>query len=530
MSELWSWSASEMLDRLDKGEVTSVALVQALHARADQFESVVRGFTEQYRTQALARAKAADEARAQGASWGPLHGLPVTIKENLAYVGTPSTIGIRARLDDKATQNAPVVQALLDAGAIILGKTNVPQLLLSMETDNDIWGPSHNPWNLGRATGGSSGGEGVVLASGLSPLGIGTDIGGSIRIPAAWCGITGLKPTWSRWSNRAQAGGQPGQEAIHAQNGPMARTVDDLILAMQVLTPAMHALDATAPPLPFPKRLKRSVSDLTIGVYEDDGVFEPAASVRRAVREAAASLEAAGATVVRYTPTSPWEMFDTYFRLLSADGFETAIRLLEGEPLTQQLSLVGRVGRLPKAVRDTVATVLGVASEPRVERLLKNLGEKDVTEVWALQARRDALKQAELAAWAAQGIDVLVGPPTVTPAPLPRRTADWSIGAWHTMRYNLLDLPAGVVPVSRVRDDEQTRVRVEDRLDRRAAEFEAQSAGLPVSAQVIGRPWEEDVVLRVMRAIEQGVKDAADYPATPIDPMPPYTGRRGPRR
>jgi len=530
MGALWSLSASEMIAKLDKGEVTSVALVQALHDRADQVESMVRGFTEQYRTESMARAEAADAAREAGESWGPLHGLPVTIKENLAYVGTPATMGIRARLDRKATENAPIVQALLDAGAIILGKTNVPQLLLSMETDNDIWGPSHNPWNVGRATGGSSGGEGVLVASGASPFGIGTDIGGSIRIPSAWCGIAGLKPTWSRWSNRAQAGGQPGQEAIHAQNGPMARTVDDLILAMQVITPMMHDLDPTTPPLTFPKRLKRSVKDLVVGVYEDDGVFEPAASVRRAVREAAAALEAAGATVVTYTPTSPWEMFDTYFRLLSADGFETAIRLIGDEPLTQQLSLVGRVGRLPKAVRNTIATTLGVAREPRVERLLKNLGEKSVTHVWALQARRDRLKQAELAAWAAQGIDVLIGPPTVTPAPLPRKTADWSIGAWHTMRYNLLDLPAGVVPVSRVRDDEQTRVRVEDRLDRRAALFEAQSVGLPVAAQVIGRPWEEDIVLRVMRAIEQGVRDADGYPTTPVDPKPPYTGRRGPKR
>lgn len=530
MSALYALSATEMLAQLNAGEVTSVALVQALHARADAMESVVRGFTAQYREAALKRAQEADAARAEGVSLGPLHGLPVTIKENLAYEGTPATLGIRARLDRLSEDTAPVVQALIDAGAILLGKTNVPQLLLSMETDNDLWGPSHNPWNVGRVTGGSSGGEGALIASGISPAGIGTDIGGSIRIPAAWCGITGLKPTWSRWSVRGQAGGQPGQEAIHAQCGPMARTVDDLILLMQALTPAMHALDPTVPPLSFPRRLKKSVKDLVVGVYETDGVFQPAASVRRAVREAAAALEEAGATVIRYEPSRCWDLFDTYFGLLSADGFATAIRQLEGEPLTQQLGLVGRVGRLPGAVRKGLAGALGVAKESRVQRLMKALGEKTVEHTWALQARRDRLKSHELAAWSAQGIDVLLCPATVTPAALPYRTADWSIGAWHTMRYNLLDLPAGVVPVSRVRADEQVRAVLDDRLDRRAAEFEADSEGLPVAAQVVGRPWEEDTVLRVMRAIEAGVRDGESYPSTPIDPQPPYTGSRGPRR
>lgn len=520
MSEPWSWSATEMVDALRDGRITSVALVDALHRRADAVEPKVRGFTAQYREQARARAAQADAARAEGTSWGPLHGLPVTIKENLAYAGTPATMGVRARLDRVATSNAPVVQALLDAGAVILGKTNVPQLLLSMETDNDVFGPSHNPWDLGRATGGSSGGEGVVIASGASPAGIGTDIGGSIRIPAAWCGICGLKPTWSRWSVVGQSGGQPGQEAIHAQNGPMARTVADLVLLMNALTPSMHALDPTVPPVPLPKRIRKTMTGITVGVYEDDGVFEPAASVRRAVREAADALAAAGATVVSYRPTASWEMFDTYFRLLSADGFETAIRNLEGEPLTQQLSMVGRVGRLPRAVRDTIARALGVAGERRVKRLLLNLGEKSVTEAWALAATRDRLKQGELEAWRLQGIDLLLGPPTVTPAPFPRRTADWSMGAWHTMRYNLLDLPAGVVPVTTVRSEEQARARLDDRLDRRAAEFESGSAGLPVAAQIIGRPWEEALVLAAMACVEAGVKDAPGFPVTPVDPRP----------
>ncbi|HMV68247.1 MAG TPA: amidase family protein, partial [Myxococcota bacterium] len=455
--------------------------------------------------------------RARGERWGPLHGLPITIKENLALPGTPQTVGVRARASRPGSTTAPVVEAALSAGAIVLGKTNVPQLLLAMETHNDIWGTTHNPWDLGRSPGGSSGGEGAAIAAGMSPLGIGTDIGGSIRIPAAWCGVCGVKPTYTRWSMAGIAAGQPGQEAVRSQCGPMARTVADLLLMFRVVDPvAQHALDPVVPPVPLGE--PPDVRGLRVGVFETDGVFQPSPSVVRAVREAADALRAAGAEVVPWEPPRGWDMFETYFGLMTADGAITARAQIGDEPVTPQLRSIARMAALPAFVRRALAAGAGLGHEPRVKRLLGALGEKRLWEVWRLVVRREELKRAELAAWRAAGLQAVVGPPTVTPPALLGETHDWSAGAWYTMRYNLLDMPAGVVPVTTAREDEQGRGDVGDRLDRKAARFEAGSAGLPVAAQVIGLPWQERVVLEVMRVIEAGVRDRDGFPRTPIDP------------
>ncbi len=520
--EPWQLTATAMKAALDAGSLSSVELVTSLQARADAVEPLINGFVAQYREGALAQARASDALRARGGT-GPLLGLPLSVKENFGLVGTAASVGVRAKSGRVGSEDAALVRVAREAGAVFLGKTNVPQLLLSMESENPIYGATKNPWKADRSPGGSSGGEGAVIAAGASPMGIGTDIGGSIRNPAAWCGICGLKPTAGRWSLAGVAGGQPGQEAVRAQSGPMARTVDDLALLLGALSPeAQHAVDAAVPALPFVPPEQVDVSKLVIGVYEED-VLQPVASVRRAVAEAARALEAAGATVVTYTPTRSWEMVETYFGLMGADGFTTALAQLEGDPWSQQLNTVSKLARMPRALRTVVARALGLAGEHRLARLLASAGEKRVAETWALTVRRNALRKAELNAWQALGIDVLIGAPVTTPAAILRETHDWSLGAWPTMRWNLLDLPAGVVPVSCVRpeeaDHEPLATAARDRLDRKSARFAKGSAGLPLAVQVAGRPWEEHLVLAVMKAVETH-RDPATAPVTPVTPFP----------
>ena len=149
--------------------------------------------------------------------------------------------------------------------------------------------------------------------------------------------------------------------------------------------------------------------------------------------------------------------------------------------------------------------------------LLNALGRKGVADLWKLTAERTRLQRQEMEDWGRSGIDVLIGPPTVTVAALHRETGDWSLGACHTMRYNLLDLPAGVVPVSTVRRGEDVPRQPGDRLDRKAALFEQGSQGLPLNVQVIGRPWREDQVLSVMQAVEDGSRSRPGFPLTPVD-------------
>lgn len=515
--DLHELSAVELRRRLDRGELRSEELVRALHARREAVDPAINGWVHRFDEQALLAARLADQERAEGRAQGVLHGLPFSIKENLATPGLPQTLGIRARLEEKATGTAVVVQAALREGGIALGKSNVPLLLLAMETHNEIWGTTRNPWDLRRTPGGSSGGEAALIASGQVPLGLGTDIGGSIRIPAAWCGICGLKPTVGRWSLRGSAGGIPGQESVRATTGPMARGVEDLILLWQALS-EQHSLDPRVPPLPLDRPEQVDLSRLRVGVYVDDGVFAASLPVARAVREAADTLRAAGVTVVDFQPPDGWALVDQYFGAISADGTATAKARVGDQPPTVQLKTLFLLARLPAFARLLVASALEARGDKRVARMLRALGQKSVQQLWAIQAARAALQEQELAAWQGLGLDLVLCPPTVTPAALLDRTGDWSLGAWPTMRYNILDLPAGVAPVSTVREDEQQLPVPQDSLDRRAAEFLEGSAGLPVAVQVVGKPWQEGLVLAAMAAIERGVRDRPGFPRLPVTP------------
>lgn len=518
--EIHELTACEMKERLDRGELSSVEIVEALFRRADAVEPRVHALVHRFHEQALADARAADGARARGETFGPLHGLPITVKENVDVEGVASTIGIRARLGKPASADAVTVRVARERGAIVIGKSNVPQTLLSpMETTNHIWGTTNNPWNLGRGPGGSSGGEGAAIASGSSVLGIGTDIGGSIRIPAAFCGVVGLKPTLSRWSNAGSNTVLAGQETIRSQIGPMARSVADVSLLLRAIDSPLHSPhDPVVPPLPIGDPREIDARKLRIGWYEDDGFFTPAASQKRAVREAVRALEAAGAELVPYAPPRPDEVTYLYFAALSSDGGVTLEEVLGGEEVIAPLRTLRRVTKLPPPVRATVARAMRVMGEHRVARLLDSVGKKGVERLWRLTAQRTRDQLDELAEWRKHRIDALVCPVHVTPAAPHGTSHDFTIAFCHVARYNLLNLPAGVVPVTRVRGDETVRPNVVDRLDKRAAEIEAASEGLPVGVQVVARPWREDVALAVMGAIEQRVRESGDFPRTPVDP------------
>jgi fatty acid amide hydrolase len=250
----------------------------------------LRAFTEVFADRAIAEAHAADEARARGDVRGPLHGLPVTVKESIDYANAAATMGVLSRKSVFASRDGGMTQMLREAGAVILGRTNIAQYLLSHESNNPLFGRAKNPFNEAHTPGGSSGGEAAAIASGMSPLGIGTDIGGSIRVPAHFCGIAGLKPTLDRWTNRGSNTALAGQEAIRGQIGPMARTVADLVLAMRALDPIeMSALDARVPPLPFEDPARIDLKGRRVGLLIDDGFVTPSHAILRAARRSSRS-------------------------------------------------------------------------------------------------------------------------------------------------------------------------------------------------------------------------------------------------
>lgn len=517
--DLHSLSASQMLAGLATKEFSSVELTEALIARIEAHDAVLNAMPIRLFEQARAQAIAADEARARGEG-GPLCGLPISVKENLELVGTDATCGLTQLRNQPAREDAVVVASLRRAGAVILGKTNVPQLLLAQETDSPVYGRTQNPWNLERSPGGSSGGEGAAVAAGFSPLGIGTDIGGSIRIPAHFCGIFGLKPTVDRWSNRGSVGGIPGQEIVRSQVGPLARSTADLALAMASLSiTEMAEADPRVPPFELgspPKDLK----GMRIGWYDTDGFLDPTAACRRAVAEARTSLEAAGATLVPITPPDAGEIIYLWLAAMSGDGGETMGARMGRDAPIPALKAARTLQRLPGAVRRAMAPTLQLMGEQRVARLMRVVGEKSVADLWQLTARRTALLRAEFDAWRAADVQAVICPAHSTAAMPHGDSGEYILGTGYLFRYSLCNFPAGVVPVTRVRAQEVAAEGAgADRVERLQVRIDRAAVGLPVGVQVVGRPWQEATVLGVMAAIEADVRARlSDFPHGPIDP------------
>jgi indoleacetamide hydrolase len=231
MPELYDLGAGEAAAAIARGEITALALAEALLARAKTCADL-NAFIAIAADAALEAARAADRARASGAALGALHGVPLALKDNLDTAGLPTTGGTPGLKANRPGRNAPVVQKLVDAGAIVLGKANMHELAYGITSNNAAFGPARNPYDPARIPGGSSGGTAVAVAARLAPAGIGSDTGGSVRIPAALCGIVGLRPTTGRWS---QAGIVP---ISHTRDtaGPMTRSVADCALIDGVVT------------------------------------------------------------------------------------------------------------------------------------------------------------------------------------------------------------------------------------------------------------------------------------------------------
>ena len=498
-------SAVELCGLLKAREVSAREVVQAHLDRIDERDGAVRAFTHVFRERALA-----DASRPQP---GPFYGLPVSVKENFDIAGQATTMGVVGRQGGRATSDAALVTLLREGGAIPIGRTNLSQLCLYAEARNPLFGQTANPWSLAHTPGGSSGGEAAAIAAGMSPLGVGTDIGGSIRVPAHFCGIAGLKPTLDRLPMRGIAAGIAGQEAVRAMAGPLARTARDLQFFMQSLDGRrMAALDGRTPPLAF---AGEELGRVRVGMLLDDGVVPPSLAVQRAVRRAADALRARGCEIVGWQPPRAREAIFLQIAAMSADGGDRLRRELSGQPVDPVLLSLMRIARLPAVVRRSLA---GAIRDELGASTLRALGRKPVEELWRLTGEIRAWRFEVLAAMDAAGVDVVVSAPFATAA-LPHLGArNFVLAAAPSMLWNIAQLPAGVVPVTRVRPGEARREGARGMVEKLAAQVDAASAGLPVGVQVVGRPWAEARVLAAMIAIEDEVRGDAGFPRTPVDP------------
>ena len=298
MSDWHHKPASRLIAAMASGEVSSEELTAHFQQRFESRNGEVNAVVATNFDDAAARARAADEARAKGESWGPLHGLPMTIKDALEVAGLPAVGGNPAWATHRPAVHADAVQRIVDAGAVIFGKTNVPFLSGDLQTYNAVYGTTNNPWNLECGPGGSSGGAAAALAAGLTPLELGSDIGGSIRTPAHLCGVFGHKPTYGIVPKRGHLPGPPGalSEGDLSVVGPLALSANDLALLLGIVAGPNDAM-ATGWQLTLPAPRAKSPKDLRVAVWLDDPYCEIDSESAALITEAARALEDAGAKV-----------------------------------------------------------------------------------------------------------------------------------------------------------------------------------------------------------------------------------------
>lgn len=503
-SSLTRWTAQEIAARVRAGSVSAREVAQAHIDRVLTIDGRLNAVVLRRFDEAIQEADAIDRDRAKGKSLGPLAGVPITIKECFHVRELPTTLGVDRFRGNVAANNGPLVARLHHAGAIVLGKTNVPQLMMLYESMNPLYGRTLHPARDDRSPGGSSGGEAAIISAHGSPLGLGSDLGGSIRQPAHCCGIFGLKPTTGRLTTQGALLNLHGMEAIGVQPGPMARSVGDLALAMRVLVaPQGDRSDPTLPPAPWSDAGPHDLTSLRIGVFEDDDYFAPSPAVRRAVREAAETLRSAGAIVRPFQPPEIEEAMRVYFGLIGADGGADFRRMLGNSDCDAQVAQLLRLGSLPNALRRPLAWCVERLGQHSVAELFRSIRTASADEYWQLVDRRNRYSDRFFRAMDACEIDAILCPVFGTPALRHDTSTVLTRAGSYCMLPNLLGTPAGVVPWTTVREDETTsRPESRDREQRAAIQADAGSAGLPIGVQVVARPWREDIVLTVMAHLE----------------------------
>ncbi|XP_009074058.1 PREDICTED: vitamin D3 hydroxylase-associated protein-like [Acanthisitta chloris] len=439
---------------------------------------------------------------------GLLYGIPISIKDHIGHKGHLSTCGLVQCLGNLMKEDSVLVKVLKRQGAIPFAVTNVPQSLFSYDCGNPIFGQTLNPFNHQKSPGGSSGGEGALIAGGGSILGIGSDIGGSIRLPSSFCGLCGLKPTAERLSLAGVTGPINGILAVPGALGPMARDVDSLALCMKaLLCEEMFQLDPTVPPIPFNEEVYSSSTLLRVGYYDTDGYFPLPPCMRRAVKETRGALQAAGHQLVPFSPPRiPYVMTELFMKTFFADGGRTWLDVFTGGIIDPSLKPQVKFFKFPNLVKKLLALLLKPLF-PRLADYLSALsGMRSVKEMWNHHHQIQAYRSEFITQWKELQLDVMLcpvlGPAFTTGYPGKLVTAISS-----TMLYNVLNFPAGVVPVSTVTEADEEELKLyqgccDDPWDRTLKKAVSGAVGLPVAVQCVALPWQEELCLRFMKEVE----------------------------
>jgi Asp-tRNA(Asn)/Glu-tRNA(Gln) amidotransferase A subunit family amidase len=451
MSEIVLASATQQLEQIRTGQISITELAEAHIQQIERLNPKLNAFVDFDADRVRTRAR---ELESTTMPRGPLHGLPVTVKSSIATAGFRCEIGSLLHKGDIPAEDSEVVARLRAAGALILGTTNCPEFLMAYETANLLHGQTRNPWDLDRSPGGSSGGESAAIAAGMSAAGLGSDSGGSVRVPAHFTGICALKPTPGRIPGRGHLPGCVGPFAILGAIGPMARTIPDIALLFRTLS-GQDRLDPISPPLALREPSLDDLRKNTIGYFEDDGLVPVTHETRAAVRSTAQALREAGFRVEPFRPRTLEQLRKVWWEFFVQCGAMFYAPEIAGKE--QQLS----------PIFNEFLSIARVQQPLTANDLLSAWAELDILRGKTLEEMRD--------------FPVLLCPVASIPA-FRHREREWIIdgervayldAVRHTQWFNSLAAPAVVVPVGRSPE------------------------GLPIGVQIVARPFEDEVALGI---------------------------------
>ena len=451
ITQLTNLSASRLALAIRQKEVSSIEIVESFLRRIEKINPKLNAVVQLNRDGALTEARAADARVRRRELLGPLHGVPMTIKDSFDTAGMISTAGTLGRKAFVPTRDATAVARLRNAGAIVLGKTNCSELTLSYETDNLVYGRTSNPYDLNRTSGGSSGGAAAILAASGSPLDLGSDTGGSIRVPSHFCGIAGLKPTSGRVPRTGHIISAEGVFQFFTQVGPMARYIEDLAIVLPILA-GPDWRDPFVVSAPVGKSIALDSHNLRIAVHADNGIYSSTKDTRRVVADAANALRKAGCSVVESRPEELSKVYALGNRLWRLGGSSMVKRLLAAAG-TETVS---------EALRPWLKAPI---SPPKDE--------------WSeLLEQMDRSRGKMLSFF--ENYDAIICPACAFPAPQHGATLreDLDTAFSYSEVYNYVGWPAAVVRGG------------------------TSAEGLPIGVQIVARPWREDVALALAHRLE----------------------------
>ncbi|KDQ31042.1 hypothetical protein PLEOSDRAFT_1092424 [Pleurotus ostreatus PC15] len=494
-----------LLPRLASGSWSAVEVTTAFYKRAIIAHQLTNCLTEIFVDKALARAAALDEhLKTTGKVVGPLHGLPVSLKDQINIEGIEASMGYVSWLGKYATKNSVLVDVLLELGAVPFVKTNIPQTLMWPETFNHIFGRTSNPHNRSLTSGGSSGGEGALIGLRGSPLGVGSDIGGSVRIPSAFCGVYGLRPSYNRIPYGGCVNSMEGQDSVLSVLGPISNSIVGLKAFTQSVIESQPWLKD---PLALRKRWSPEEYDLIehnngknlcFAILWNDGLTVPHPPIIRGLETTKKALIAAGHTVIDWVPHKHGEIYETLRAVWAAGAAEdyAVTTSPTGEPVISTMSPDPDVAGTEASFRPGKAGI-------------------SAYQLWQTQKRKRELREEYLAHWqqtagttgTGRPVDAIISPAAAYAAPPHGKNKN----ADYTMIWNLLDYTTMVIPISKVDPTFDVKKPAHEFLsDRDQINYDLYDpvvfANAPISIQVVGRTLEEEAVLALGKIVDDAVK------------------------